>query len=98
MSVKVGSPHHDRCSARTCESRDGRRLPWRAFSQRFRDRDGKERPITVADVLVVTPYNAQVNLLKRNDQRRNRPFSGDRIIRVVVGCALLRANVGRSCR
>jgi len=30
MSVKVGSPHHDRCSARTCESRDGRRLPWRA--------------------------------------------------------------------
>jgi uncharacterized protein len=35
------------------------------FGQRFRDRDGKERPITVADVLVVTPYNAQVNLLKR---------------------------------
>jgi uncharacterized protein len=37
----------------------------RLFGQRFRDRDGKERPITAADVLVVTPYNAQVNLLKR---------------------------------
>jgi uncharacterized protein len=37
----------------------------RLFGQRFCDRDGKERPITVADVLVVTPYNAQVNLLKR---------------------------------
>jgi hypothetical protein len=32
MSVKVGSPHYDRCSARTCEERDGRRLPWRAFN------------------------------------------------------------------
>jgi uncharacterized protein len=37
----------------------------RLIGQRFRDRDGKERPITVADVLLVTPYNAQVNLLKR---------------------------------
>jgi uncharacterized protein len=37
----------------------------RLIGQRFRDRDGKERPITVADVLVVTPYNAQVNLVKR---------------------------------
>lgn len=33
--------------------------------QTFRDRDGKERKITLADILVVTPYNAQVNLLKR---------------------------------
>lgn len=32
MSVKVDSPHHGRCSARTCETRDGRRLPWHAFN------------------------------------------------------------------
>jgi uncharacterized protein len=32
--------------------------------QGFRDRDGNERGIAEADILVVTPYNAQVNLLK----------------------------------
>jgi uncharacterized protein len=37
----------------------------RLIGQRFCDRDGKERRITLADILVVTPYNAQVNLLKR---------------------------------
>src|SRR5262249_31838061 len=35
------------------------------LGQRFRDRDGKMRQIGKADILVVTPYNAQVNLLKR---------------------------------
>jgi uncharacterized protein len=37
----------------------------RLIGQRFRDRDGNERRMTEADILVVTPYNAQVNLLKR---------------------------------
>src|SRR5262249_27775330 len=37
----------------------------RLLGQRFRDRDGKTRQIGKADILVVTPYNAQVNLLKR---------------------------------
>jgi uncharacterized protein len=32
---------------------------------RFRDRNGKVRNLTNADVLVVSPYNAQVNLLRR---------------------------------
>jgi hypothetical protein len=36
----------------------------RLLGQKFRDRDGKERQIGKADILVVTPYNAQVNLLK----------------------------------
>jgi uncharacterized protein len=35
------------------------------IGQGFRDRDGRERRIAEADILVVTPYNAQVNLLKR---------------------------------
>ncbi len=35
------------------------------IGQRFRDRDGKERRIAEADILVVTPYNAQVGLLVR---------------------------------
>lgn len=35
------------------------------LGQSFRDRDGKVRKITAGDILVVTPYNAQVNLLAR---------------------------------
>ncbi|MBZ9864218.1 TM0106 family RecB-like putative nuclease [Mesorhizobium sp. CA15] len=31
----------------------------------FRDRDGRQRRITLDDLLVVAPYNAQVNALKR---------------------------------
>ena len=33
------------------------------IGQGFRDRDGNERRLAEADILVVTPYNAQVNLL-----------------------------------
>ena len=36
----------------------------RLLGLKFCDRDGKERPIGMADILVVTPYNAQVNLLQ----------------------------------
>jgi uncharacterized protein len=35
------------------------------IGQGFRNRDSEERRIAEADILVVTPYNAQVNLLKR---------------------------------
>ena len=34
------------------------------LKQRWIDDSGTERPITVADILVVTPYNMQVNLLQ----------------------------------
>mgnify|MGYP000956420035 CR=1 FL=1 len=33
------------------------------LGSRFVDREGRERTITVDDILVVAPYNAQVNLL-----------------------------------
>jgi uncharacterized protein len=35
------------------------------IGQGFRDRNGQERQIGEADILVVTPYNAQANLLRR---------------------------------
>jgi len=35
------------------------------LGQSFRDRDGTSRKITAADILVVSPFNAQVNLLSR---------------------------------
>ncbi|WP_457103266.1 TM0106 family RecB-like putative nuclease [Mesorhizobium sp. URHB0026] len=37
----------------------------RLLGKTFRDRDGRQRPITLADLLIVAPYNAQVNALKR---------------------------------
>ncbi|MFC7478464.1 TM0106 family RecB-like putative nuclease [Dankookia sp. GCM10030260] len=40
---------------------------WRALvGQRWVDRHGKERAMTAEDVLVVAPYNVQVNLLRRS--------------------------------
>lgn len=36
-----------------------------ALRQRFTDKDGVEQPMTSANILVVAPYNVQVNLLKR---------------------------------
>jgi hypothetical protein len=38
-------------------------------------------------VRVPVPQGTVVSQISSNDQRRNRPFSGNRIIRVVVGCA-----------
>jgi len=34
------------------------------LEQRYCDRDGREHPMTMKDILVVTPYNVQVNYLK----------------------------------
>jgi predicted RecB family nuclease len=36
-----------------------------ALQQRYTDKEGKEHPIGPADILVVAPYNVQVNLLTR---------------------------------
>ncbi|RVC88397.1 nuclease, partial [Mesorhizobium sp. M2A.F.Ca.ET.017.03.2.1] len=38
----------------------------RLIGVRFRDRDGKERSLTLQDILIVAPYNAQVNALRRS--------------------------------
>src|SRR6185312_1419798 len=34
------------------------------LAQKYVDREGVERPMTADNILVVAPYNAQVNLLK----------------------------------
>ena len=34
------------------------------LGQEFTDRDGSKRPMTEDDILVVTPYNVQVNYLR----------------------------------
>lgn len=44
----------------------------------FRDRDGRERPLGIADILVVAPYNAQVNALAAALPRGARVGTVDR--------------------
>lgn len=43
-----------------------RREMERLIGARFRDRDGKERSLRLQDILIVAPYNAQVNALRRS--------------------------------
>ena len=57
MSVKVCRPHHDRCSLRTCESRNGRRLlgarpilPYGRDSRGSRHKHARPATITVLPV------------------------------------------------
>ena len=53
----------------------------RLIGQSFRDRDGKKQLIGSSDILVVTPYNAQVNLLKQMlDKFQAQPFVDDHIV------------------
>ncbi|HEY6511330.1 MAG TPA: C-terminal helicase domain-containing protein, partial [Burkholderiaceae bacterium] len=57
---------HDGCSQSSPqEAALVRELYDSALRQRYTDRDGVEHPMTADHVLVVAPYNAQVNLLKR---------------------------------
>jgi len=57
---------HDACSQRSEEEAvlvsD---LVENLLTQRYRDKHGVEHPITLEDILVVAPYNMQVNLLKK---------------------------------
>jgi predicted RecB family nuclease len=57
---------HDGCSQESQEEADiVRRLVEGLLTQRCRDRDGREHPMELANILVVAPYNMQVNLLRR---------------------------------
>ena len=63
------------CASSASSTRDARRNPSRKLSgfasytrallgQRWTDREGRTSPIGVDDILVVSPYNMQVNLLR----------------------------------
>lgn len=57
---------HDACSQRSDEEAAlVRELVASLLNQRYRDKDGTEHPLTLENVLVVAPYNMQVNLLKQ---------------------------------
>jgi predicted RecB family nuclease len=57
---------HDACSQRSEEEAAlVRELVESLLKQRYRDKEGQEHPMSLANILVVAPYNMQVNLLKQ---------------------------------
>lgn len=57
---------HDACSQRSPEEASlVNELLANLLKQRYRDKAGHEHPITLNDILVVAPYNMQVNLLRQ---------------------------------
>lgn len=57
---------HDACSQRSTEEADlVLAVVSSLLKQRYRDKAGAEHPMTLDDILVVAPYNMQVNLLKK---------------------------------
>lgn len=57
---------HDACSQRSQDEAElVVDLVNSLLQQRYRDKQGQEHPMTLNDILIVAPYNMQVNLLKQ---------------------------------
>jgi uncharacterized protein len=64
--IKFLAVEHDGCSQRSeLEAELIQEIFKNLLGQRYRDRDGAEHTMGLANILVVAPYNQQVNLLKR---------------------------------
>ncbi|MBV5340269.1 MAG: TM0106 family RecB-like putative nuclease [Deltaproteobacteria bacterium] len=64
--VKFVPIEHDGCSQRSYEEADLTcELVKSLLGQRYQDKSGNEHPLTLDNILVVAPYNMQVNLLKQ---------------------------------
>jgi uncharacterized protein len=64
--VKSLPVEHDACSQRSKEEAEViNEMILSLLNQRYRDRNGDEHPLTLVNILVVAPYNMQVNLLKQ---------------------------------
>ncbi|MGC8657563.1 MAG: TM0106 family RecB-like putative nuclease [Desulfomonilaceae bacterium] len=64
--VSFVSINHDGCSQKSQEEADLiNQIIASLVQQSFRDRHGKEQPMTLENIMIVAPYNMQVNLLKR---------------------------------
>jgi predicted RecB family nuclease len=59
------SVEHEGCAQKSeAEAERVRQLYQSLLGQRWTDREGRVRPIGIGDILVVSPYNMQVNLLR----------------------------------
>ena len=64
---------HDGCSQKSQEEADLiKEMVASLVRQSYRDRNGNEQPITLENIMVVAPYNMQVNLLKRGIAERGQ--------------------------
>lgn len=65
--IRFIEAQHDACSQSSEEEvAIVRELVENLLTQRFRDKTGAEHPLRLENILVVAPYNLQVNLLKRS--------------------------------
>src|SRR5260370_42433644 len=60
----ISIEHDGRSQKSDAEADRVRQLYQSLLAQRWTDREGRVRPIGVDDILVVSPYNMQVNLLR----------------------------------
>ncbi len=64
--IRFVEAHHDACSQESREEAEiVRALFENLLTQRYHDKDGNEHGIQTDNIVVVAPYNVQVNLLKR---------------------------------
>lgn len=64
--IRFRPTEHDGCSQRSEEeAQEVLAIYQSLLNQRWRDHEGQEHPIGPDDILVVAPYNMQVNLLRR---------------------------------
>ena len=61
----VEVPHQGNTNASPEEARKVARLARQLTGRRWRDRNGAERSMEPADILIVTPYNAQIRAIQR---------------------------------
>jgi uncharacterized protein len=60
----VEVPHQGNTNASPEEAREVARLTAQLTRQVWHDKDGTERPVTASDILIVTPYNAQIRAVQ----------------------------------
>lgn len=71
-------PHQDNGQRSKEEAAEANSLIESLLKQRYVDHEGKEHPMTLDDILVVAPYNAQVSLLKKTLPKGSRVGTVDK--------------------
>jgi uncharacterized protein len=61
----VAVPHQGNTNASPEEAREVARLAEQLTGRTWRDKNGAERPVVPTDILIVTPYNAQIRAIQR---------------------------------
>lgn len=84
--------HRDNCQRSDEEAAEVKTLLLELLAQRYVDHEGHERPMTLNDILIVAPYNAQVSLLTKELPKGSRigtvdKFQGQEAQVVIISMA-----------